>query len=442
MSDEAPVIEMPRLWRASELKPAAQPRWLASQRVPRAAISLLIGDEGIGKSLWWVLVVAAVTTGKPLPELGIPQREPAPVILVLTEDTWSGDVLPRLLVAGADIGMVWVICTEEDGSGAPLFPRDMHVIREADPRPVLIVVDCWLDTVAASMSVRDPQQARQALHPWKEVASTTEAAVLLLGHTNRISSGNARDKYGATGALRQKARMTLFAQHDDDGHLIVGPEKANGTAPVAASRFTVTSQQYFERTDDHDGTVPLLRYVGDSVLTARQHIADTYETEHGEDSQDRAEAERWLEEFLLLEGPSVKSNEAKKAAKTVGIAERTLQRARKQLGVVIGYVGNPPVSTWTLPEAEPSTSRGTTNIHGISARQGDMPRSATEDTWHNVAQRKEQRICHEGNAVPQTHNGLPTASCPCGRPGPTDPETGLCEWCRVKFSKQEGELST
>jgi len=46
-----PVEGMPRLWPASELKPAAQPRWLARNRMPRRSVSLLIGDEGIGKSL-------------------------------------------------------------------------------------------------------------------------------------------------------------------------------------------------------------------------------------------------------------------------------------------------------------------------------------------------------------------------------------------------------
>jgi hypothetical protein len=393
------VEGMPRLWRASDLKPAAQPRWLARNRMPRRSVSLLIGDEGIGKSLWWVLVAAAVTTGKPVPEMGIPAREPAPVILVLTEDTWSEDVLPRLLVAGADINNMQVICTEQDGSGAPVFPRDIFLIREATPVPALIVVDCWLDTVAASLSVRDPQQARQALHPWREVATATDAAVLLLGHTNRISSGNARDKYGATAALRQKARMTLFAQHDDDGNLVVGPEKANGTAPVAASRFMVTPIQYFEPTEEHDGTVPLLAYLGDSTLTAREHISDSYETEHGEDRQDRTEALNWLAEYLAIEGPSAKSSDAKKAAKAAGIAERTLQRARKELAVVIGYIGNPPISTWTLPPSECHSPSGTTENAGITAGHNAVPRPANRDT---PAQRQDQQICHEQAVVPHT----------------------------------------
>ena len=72
---------LPRLWRATELHPSAPPSWLAKGRLPRAAISLLVGDEGIGKSLLWVWIVGAVTTGKPLPEFGIPAREPARVII-------------------------------------------------------------------------------------------------------------------------------------------------------------------------------------------------------------------------------------------------------------------------------------------------------------------------------------------------------------------------
>ena len=239
------VEGMPKLWNATDLKPAAQPRWLARGRLPRGAISLLVGDEGIGKSLLWVWIVAAVTTGQELPEFGIPARDPAKVIVVCTEDDWPTTVRPRLEVAGADLDMVQVICTEDDGSGAPTFPRDLFLITEADPVPALIVVDAWLDTVPAVLSVRDPQQARQALHPWKEVATLTDAAALLLCHTNRVASANARDRYGATGELRKKARMTLYAQSDDDGRLVVGPEKMNTAAPIPASTFTITSVQHF-----------------------------------------------------------------------------------------------------------------------------------------------------------------------------------------------------
>jgi hypothetical protein len=96
------------------------------------------------------------------------------------------------------------------GSRAPVFSRDLDLIRVADPMPAAVVVDCWLDSVPPDLPVRDPQQAcRAALHPWKDVVTVTDAAVLLPGHTNRVASASARDLCGATGELRKKARMTL-----------------------------------------------------------------------------------------------------------------------------------------------------------------------------------------------------------------------------------------
>jgi RecA-family ATPase len=248
----------PRVWDAVDLKPSEQPRWLAKGRLPRASVSLLLGEEGIGKSLLWVLLVTHVTTGKSFEGVGIPGREPGLVVLVITEDDWSTAVRPRLEVAGADLNMIKVFCTERDGSGSPVFPDDIDQIDAIEPVPALVVVDCWLDTVPAGKKVSDPQQARQVLHPWKEVANRTGSAVLLLTHTNRVSSADAREKYGATYALRQKARMTLFAQVDEEGYVQVGPEKANGAAIVGASTFRVDTVAFFAATDEHDGKVPLL----------------------------------------------------------------------------------------------------------------------------------------------------------------------------------------
>ena len=204
----------PKLWDAGDLSPIRQARFLAKNRIPKAAVTILCGDEGIGKSLFWVYIAAAVTTGKPLPEFGIPPREPANNILVLTEDNWQEDVLPRLTVVKADLSRIKVICTDPDGTGSPIFPDSMELITNAEPRPPVVVIDAWLDTVPGNLSVKDTQQARAALAPWKDAATRTGAAIILLTHPNRLSTGNMRDKYGATMALRQKARMTLYALQD------------------------------------------------------------------------------------------------------------------------------------------------------------------------------------------------------------------------------------
>lgn len=335
----------PKLWAARDLRPAAQPRWLARNRLPYGAVSLLVGDEGIGKSLFWVYVAAAVTTGKPLPEFGIPARDPASVVVGITEDDWSTTVLPRLKVAGADLDLVNVICAEDDGSGAPDFPRDIRLIAGAEPAPALVVVDAWLDTVPAKLSVKDPQQARQALHPWKEVVTTTGAAVMLVSHTNRVSSSQARDKYGATGELRKKARMTLFAQRADNGYLIIGPEKANGASPVAASAFEIRGVPYFSATDDHDGTVPLLVYIGDSDHTAQEHVAQAYTAGHGASARDEAVA--WLAGHLA-QGPQWCAD-LFEAAREAGFSQDQAKRAKGKLKVASIRNGAAGAWFWRLP---------------------------------------------------------------------------------------------
>lgn len=389
----------PRLWKAVDLQPSGQSQWLAQNRLPRGAVSLLVGDEGIGKSLFWVWIASAVTTGKPLPEFGIPARDPASVIVVATEDDWSTTVLPRLEVAGADLDRVQVICENEDGSGTTVFPRDLDLIYRAEPLPTLVVVDSWLDTVPPGRTVRDPQQARQVLHPWRELATTTNTAVLLLCHTNRASSGDPRDRYGVTGELRKKARMTLYAQADEDGRLIVGPEKTNTAAPTAASVFSITAVKHFPATAENDGAVPRLTYVGESERTSRDLLADSYDRGRGIDSRDRREAQDWLRDYLLLEGPSA-SSQVKRDAREAGITEKALRNARQRLKVRFRREGMPATTVWSLPDqvghVSPQGTAQTLPQQGATGTTGDstpvsagQPRSVqscpTERAGHDRA---------------------------------------------------------
>lgn len=444
----AGVEPVPRLWRATDLKPAEQPRWLARGRLPRAAISLLVGDEGIGKSLMWVWVAAAVTTGRALPEFGVPAGAPGHVIVVVTEDDWCSTVRPRLEVAGADLTNMSVICTEDDGSGAPVFPRDLHLIADADPAPVLVVVDAWLDTVPPGLSVRDPQHARQALHPWRELATATDAAVLLLTHTNRVASVNARDRYGATGELRKKARMTLFAQADDEGRLIVGPEKANTAAPIPASMFTIRSVQHFDPTDDSDGTVPELVYAGDSDQTAREHLAASADSE-GEGGETLTEAELWLHDYLTEQG-AAPSKVAKADAAKAGIRERTLQRAAKRVGVVTDSRGFPRVTWWQLPGPNSGASGAPVSRElGATGATGDDLHKQFGATG-GVSQSRQASSdgatvgATGGKAGSGARQGGARRCAGCREPlfAAGSRERGVCERCRLRGAGQQTNVST
>lgn len=350
---------MARSFKASEMVGARPASWLAKEWLPQSGVSILIGDEGIGKSLFWVHVAAAITTGKPMDAIGLPAREGRVVALVVTEDDWGSTVLPRLIAAGADLENIRVISTDATGSGAPEFPRDLYLFDELDEKPALIVVDTFIDTLGAGANFSTSGGAIKALVPMRNLSVKTGAAVLLVTHTNRNKTKNARDKYGSSSEIRKKARMTLFAQRDDEGFLAVGPEKSNLTrSDIKAATFGIKSTELEEFGEDEHGevvTAPALFYAGESQYTAGQLIERNAENANASvDRQERKDARVWLEGYLQENG-TMESREIKREANLVGITTRTLQRSRTDLKLEVGYVGQPPLSTWRLPAEDDET---------------------------------------------------------------------------------------
>lgn len=233
--------------------------WIAPGWVPRGALSVLVGNEGIGKSLWWVRLVAHITTGSADPGMRLPSRAPENVLLILTEDPWS-EVAERLRLAGADLARIFVLSESNSRTGVPTVPgADMTLIWDAavDHEVGLVVVDAWLDTVPSGSQVKDTQGGRAALSPWALLAERTGAGVLLIAHSNRLGSDSLRDLVGGTIALRQKARMLLFAaapEHERGVAVYVGPDKVNLTAIERAQRYPLETSQVRETTAEDPGT--------------------------------------------------------------------------------------------------------------------------------------------------------------------------------------------
>ncbi|WP_370656995.1 AAA family ATPase, partial [Klebsiella pneumoniae] len=63
----------------SDLPESTPTRGVYKHRLPRGHVSTLVGDEGIGKSLYWAMLAAPLTRGVGWPEMGLPVREPEDV---------------------------------------------------------------------------------------------------------------------------------------------------------------------------------------------------------------------------------------------------------------------------------------------------------------------------------------------------------------------------
>ena len=149
--------------------------------------------------------------------------------------------------------------------------------------------------------------------------------------------------------------MTIFSARDDEDHLVIRPDKTNIANPDVAAMYSIRAAQQFEPTEDDDGRVAKLECFATSDRTISEWVADNYSETNSLDPVDRlnaeATAESWLRDYLLENHPRMDSAEVKADAKAADIALRTLQRARRRLGVVIEPAkGERPFRTcWGLP---------------------------------------------------------------------------------------------
>lgn len=334
------------LRRTTELRLPPPTQWLGKGWLPRSEIAVLVGAEGIGKSLTWVKMAAHVTTGRPFSAFNMPKRNPSDVVIIVTEDSAS-EVEARLRVAGADLNRIHFFCAEDDGSGTPIFTGGdggdmllLHgLIDQMDDKPSFLVVDAWLDTVAGNLNIRDTQQARQALHPWKNLAARHNLAVLLVTHTNRMDTANTRDLMGGTAALRQKARMVLFAarrplQEGERQHLWIGPDKANTTGIVDAVKFNVQVEQVRPQTDDDPGTTALLTSPQSALMTIGQLLGEWKREEQEADRKPTKAklAEDVIREYMAEQEGDVLSGDVKEHLRDAGFGKSATEQAMRDLG--------------------------------------------------------------------------------------------------------------
>jgi AAA domain len=319
-----------QLHKASDMAESKPVAWrLAPGYLAAGKVNLLVGAEGIGKSLWSIRAVASITTGYPWGPFTSP-GDPADAILIATEDGWEDTIRPRLEVACADLDRVHVLCADNDGTGTPTFPDDMPTLSECEIAPSLVVVDAWIDTVPGGLQVKDAQKARRAVGPWKEYAAKTGAAVLLVTHTNRQESQDIRNTYGLSGALRQVARSTMYALEDPDTKaLLVGPDKSNLGAKGVAHRFIKTPVEHFPPTEESDGTVARLDSIGDDSRSIQDFL--TEQVDAAKSGPKTMAIDLWLKD-ILRNGP-VPSSDLEAMAIAHGYSPDQLRGAGDRLGV-------------------------------------------------------------------------------------------------------------
>ena len=187
------------------------------------------------------------------------------------------------------------------------------------------------------------QDVRGALAQLAATAERTGAAILVLRHLNKSTGGPAVYRGGGSIGIIGAARSALVVGRDpdDENRMVLAVTKAN-LAPIAPSLTY--------RMVDRDG-VGAVEWGGVTARSAGELLAARSDPSADERSA-LDDAKAVLAE-VLSNGP-VGAREVWAEARSAGIADRTLDRAKAGLGVVARKVGRPGETgqrwEWSLPE--------------------------------------------------------------------------------------------
>lgn len=300
-------------------------QWLWYPYLTRGKLTIVQGDPGEGKTTFVLAVISALTRGEPLPECE-QAPEPVNVIYQTAEDGLADTIKPRLEAAGADCARVLVI----DESKRELNLSDERLeqaLRKTGAQ--LMVLDPIQAYLGDGVDMHRANEVRPILKRTAAMAERTGCAVILIGHMNKAQG--LKSGYRGLGSIdfRAAARSVLVVGRlrDDPAVRIVAQDK-NSLAPEGKSiAFQLDGERGFKWKGTCDLSV-------DDVLSGSGKLqTKTLQMEE--------ELERMLREAATAEA-------VLNRAKELGVSERTLMTAKKNLGIVSEKRGSQWY--WMLPE--------------------------------------------------------------------------------------------
>jgi len=298
--------------------------WLWQHYIPLGKVCVLEGDPGLGKSVLLLDIAARLSSGTAMPD-GTP-CVPGGVIVLSAEDGLADTVRPRLEAGGADLDRIMAIPSLkcEGGERAVMLPDDIPALENAiqQVQAKLVIIDPLVAFINPSISSWNDQQMRLALSPLAQLAQRTGSAIVAVVHLNKGEGRSAIYRGGGSIAIPAAARSVFLVANDpeDAEQRVLAGVKHNLAAMPPSLLF---------RTDEAPNGAVRIEWLGPTDKTATELLAASSPSTR---LRPRDEAEQFLSDYLSY-GP-VPALEVADAAQELGISERTLDRAKKKLGVI------------------------------------------------------------------------------------------------------------
>lgn len=334
----------PRLVRLADVEPE-EVQWLWRGRVPLGKLTVIDGDPALGKSTLALTIAAHLSVGRPWPD-GAP-CDVADTVLLSAEDGLADTVRPRVDAAGGAPerihALTEVVDHDEDGRefARPPTLRDVDLIEQAitSTRARLLIIDVLMAYLGGRTDSHRDQDVRSVLSPIAALAERRGCAVVLLRHLNKAAGGSPMYRGGGSIGILGACRAGYLVARDpeDDTRCVLASTKSNLAELPGSLSYSLVSAA-----DSHVARVSWGEASShDAAALLRTPDSDDDRGEHDE-------AVDWLVAYLAERGGAAAAKDILRSAKTDGIAERTLRRARSRAGVESQRRGFGEGAVWSI----------------------------------------------------------------------------------------------
>ncbi len=291
--------------------------WLWKPYLPFGKLSVLQGNPGEGKTYFAMHLAAACTNGKLLPNME--HMEPFNVIYQTAEDGLGDTVKPRLIEAGADLDRVLVI----DDSDVQLTLSDERIekaIIENNAR--LVIIDPIQAYLGADVDMNRANEARDMTKKLAALAEKYQCAIVLVGHMNKAAGNKAAYRgMGSIDFFAVARSVLLVGRVEGEANIRAVVQIKNNLAAFGHPKAFELSEDGFHWLGDYEITA-------DEVLGGIAPKANKLE-----------QAKRLLRELAETKN-AMQSNEIFNFAEERSISRRTLENAKKEMGIRAKRINN------------------------------------------------------------------------------------------------------
>ena len=307
-------MEETKLIELSEIAPE-EVSWLWKPYIPAGKLTIIRGNPGEGKTMFVMMLIARLTTGKPLPnEPDDALREPVNCIYQTAEDGLADTIVPRLIANEADMKRVSVI----DETSTPLSFSDARIeaaIREKQAK--LFVLDPLQAYLGAGVDMYRANEVRPQFHALKCIAERTGCAIVLIEHMNKMKGQKAISRglgsMDITGSARSVLLLTKPKANDPEVYL----------APVKGNLASLGQTLVFSVEDNR-------MYLEGVSEKSADELVDASSAEYTKSKLARAEE---LLAKLFSSGRGIEPERVYMFMRYQEISKRTVDAAKKNLGI-------------------------------------------------------------------------------------------------------------